>query len=101
ISNSSPWRDRPRQPEQRSGCLGEGIAQTLVSHAFDRVTKKQSNSLWNLFTIFPCKTCPFMLIYRKRELKLHEFVVTGRGGSKGGTTPIPAKSFFSKRLKFW
>ena len=48
---------------------------------FRQVTKKESNDSWNLFTVLCCKTCPFMLIYRKRDLKLHESVVKGNWDS--------------------
>lgn len=43
--------------------------------------QKESNNLWNLFTVCCCKRCPFMIIYRKRDLKLHESVVNRRRGA--------------------
>ena len=53
---------------------GSGIAETLGAQGSIGEAQKPSNDSWKLFTVSCCKSCPFMLIYRKRDLKLHESV---------------------------
>jgi len=36
--------------------------------------QKTSNDYWKQFTDSDCKSCPFMIIYRKRDLKLQKSV---------------------------
>ena len=52
---------------------------SLTIQKYADMLKKVSNDSWNKFTVSRCKGCPFMVIYRKRDLKLHESVAMGDG----------------------
>ena len=76
---TAPYKGKPLLP---------GDSAPLRHKELGGAAQKVSNDSWKLFTVSCCKSCPFMLLYRKRDLKLHESVVNrsahffpaGRGG---------------------
>ena len=65
---------REKQPSSGCGRMSRKAAERAVSRKNYCSPKNLSNELWEIFTIFCCKRCPFMIVYIQRDLKLHKTV---------------------------
>ena len=76
-----PHRNGTILPRRRG--KGKGRLHALCARRCGTGAQKLSNDSCHIFTVSCCKRCPFMLIYRKRDLKLHESVANRSAPPQG------------------